>query len=215
MRFEAERVSVLWAAKRMVERGLTIGDSGNVSLRLADEDGEPLVAITPHGRYYDDLAATDIPVVDYEGEPVEGELLPSVELMLHVAVYRSRKDVRAVIHAHPMWASAVAALEEPIPPLLEDQVIYLGGEIACAQQATTGSDELVTHAVEALGDRMACLLAHHGVLVVGKDARAALWNCQYLEKTALAFLSGRWSGDVRTLSPEALAVDLAFYRARN
>jgi len=211
---ETTRASVLRTAQRLLSCGLTIGDSGNVSARVDDPQGRLLVAITPHGRYYDELTVEDVPVVDAEGEPVDGDALPSVELMLHVAVYQARPDVGAVIHAHPPWGSAVAVLGQPIPPILEDQLIYLGGEIAVARHAPTGSDELPAHAIEALGERNACILAHHGVLTVGKTPRAALHHCQYLEKAASAFLCATWAGRVNPLPPEALVAGQAFFRAR-
>ena len=211
---EATRAAVLQTAQRLLARGLTVGDSGNVSSRLTGPEGQLLIAITPHGRYYDELTVDDIPVVDSEGEPFDGDALPSVELMLHVAVYRSRADIGAVIHAHPPWSSAVAALERPIPPILEDQVVYLGGEIAVAPYASTGSDELAAYAVEALGERDACLLARHGVLTVAKTPKSALHHCQYLEKAALAFLCATWAGRVSPLPAEALAAAGVFFTAR-
>jgi L-fuculose-phosphate aldolase len=211
---EPTRAAVLRTAQALLARGLTIGDSGNVSARLTGPEGQLLVAITPHGRYYDELAVEDIPVVDAEGDPVDGDALPSVELMLHAGVYQARPDVSAIIHAHPTWSSAIAALELPIPPILEDQVIYLGGEIHVASCASTGSEELIGYAIQALGDRNACILARHGVLTVGRSPRAALHHCQYLEKTALAFLCATWAGQVATLPPGILATAEAFFRAR-
>lgn len=211
---EAARKAVLDTAQTLLSCGLTVGDSGNVSARIDDAEGRLLVAITPHGRYYDELTVEAIPVVDSEGEPVDGDALPSVELLLHVAVYEARPDVRAVIHAHPTWSSAVAVLGQAIPPLLEDQLIYLGGQIDVACHAPTGSDELPGYAIQALGERNACLLAHHGVLTVGRTPRAALHHCQYLEKAALAFLCAILVGQVPVLPPEALAAGEAFFRAR-
>ena len=211
---EDTRVAVLRTAQTLLNCGLTIGDSGNVSSRLTGPEGQLLIAITPHGRYYDELTAEDIPVVDIEGDPFDGDALPSVELMLHVAVYQARPNVGAVIHAHPPWSSAAGTLEQPIPPILEDQVVYLGGEIAVAPYATTGSEELAAYAVEALGERNACILAHHGILTVGKTPKSALHHCQYLEKTALAFLCATWAGRINLLPPEALAIARAFFHAR-
>jgi L-fuculose-phosphate aldolase len=70
-----------------------------------------------------------------------------------------------------------------------------------APHAVTGSEEQARCAVEALDGRNACLLANHGVLTVGKDLKAALVACQYLEKLAMAFLYATWAGRVNILPP--------------
>jgi L-fuculose-phosphate aldolase len=213
MEYEAIRREVLLTAQALATNGLTVGDSGNVSGRVADPD-RLLLAITPHGRYYDLLTPEDIVVVDEEGEPIAGDGIPSAELLLHAAVYRARPDAGAVIHAHPPLASAAAVVGQPIPPILEDQMIFLGGQIEVAPHAMTGSPELVGRALAALGDRNACLLANHGALSVGRDLRAALHACQYLEKVAQAFLYATWAGQVNVLPPEVVKVETAFFKMR-
>ena len=214
MTFEILRAQVLSTAQAMLAAGLTVGDSGNVSAHAGDAEGRVLLAITPHGRYYDALSPDDIVVVDEEGEPVEGEGIPSAELLLHAAVYRARPDVGAVIHAHPPISSAVAVVGKPIPPILEDQMIFLGGQIEVAPHAMTGSEELVERAVKALGERNACLLANHGALAVGANLKAALVACQYLEKLAMAFLYATWTGQVNVLPPDVVEAEAAFFKMR-
>jgi L-fuculose-phosphate aldolase len=213
MEYELIRTEVLGTARALLAEGLTIGDSGNVSARVQDRE-RLLLAITPHGQYYDLLTPEDIVVVDEEGEPVAGDAIPSAELLLHARVYRVRPDIGAVIHAHPPMASAAAIVGRPLPPVLEDQMIFLGGQIEVAPHAMTGSEDLVGAAVEALGDRNACLLANHGALSVGRDLRAALCACQYLEKLCQAFLFATWCGEVNVLSPEVVAAETAFFRMR-
>jgi L-fuculose-phosphate aldolase len=208
MEWEMERRSVLAAALRLLERGLTVGTSGNVSQRVGDE----LVAITPSRRYYEDLTPEDIVVVDFEGEPVAGEGIPSVELMLHVGVYQARNDVTAVIHCHPPYASAAAVIGRPIPPILEDQMVFLGGQIEVAPHAISGSNELISYGVAALGDRNACLLANHGALVVGRDLRAATYACDYLEKLAMAYLFAAAAGQLNVLPPDVVETERAFFK---
>ena len=216
MPYEEARDAVLATARAMLTLGLTIGSSGNVSARLAGPNVGPegerlLLAITPHAGEYDLLSPEDILVVDEEGEPVAGDGLPSVELELHVAIYRTRPRVGAVIHAHPPMASAAAVVCRPIPPILEDQVIYLGGQIEVAAPAPTGSPELAANALQALGERNACLLANHGALAVGASPRQALHNCQYLEKAAQAYLYALWAGAVNPLPADMLQAASAFY----
>lgn len=213
MEYETIRAELLRTAQTMLAEGLTIGDSGNVSARVPDEE-RLLLAITPHGQYYDLLIPEDIVVVDEEGDPVAGDAIPSVELLLHANVYRARPDVGAVIHTHSPMASAASIVGRPLPPVLEDQMIFLGGQIEVAAHAVTGSEDLVDAAVRALGDRNACLLANHGALSVGRDLRAALCACQYLEKLCQAYLFATWCGEANILSPEVVAAETAFFRMR-
>lgn len=208
---EEIRTQVLAAAREMLRLGLTIGNSGNVSARVPSAD-RLLIAITPHGTYYDTIAAEDVVVVDAEGEPVVGDGIPSVELGLHAAIYAARPGVGAIVHAHPPMASAAAVIGRPIPPILEDQMIYLGGQIEVAPSALSGSDELAANALAALGPRNACLLGNHGALATGRDLREALCCCQYLEKLAQAYLFASLAGCTNLLPAHMLEATTAFFR---
>lgn len=203
-----ERQRVLQTAQQLLAKRLTVGSSGNVSQRL----GAELLAITPNRRYTEDLAPADIVVATFEGDVVAGEGIPSSELMMHVGVYQARPDVQAVIHAHPRYVSAAAVIGRSIPPILEDQMIYLGGQIEVAGHAMSGSDELAAAAVAALGDRHACLLANHGAMAVGRDLRAALYACEYLEKLCQAFLWASLFGPLNILPPDVVETEHAFFK---
>jgi L-fuculose-phosphate aldolase len=205
------REAVLHTAREMLRLGLTVGNSGNVSARVPAAT-PLLLAITPHGAYYDAIGAADVVVVDADGEPVAGDAIPSVELALHAAVYAARPDVGAVVHAPPPQASVAAVVGRPIPPILEDQMVYLGGQIEVAPAALSGSEELMANAVSALGRRNACLLASHGALAVGRDLREALCACQYLEKVALAFLWASALGSVNRLPAAMVEATGVFFR---
>ncbi len=214
MNYASLKAQVLETARAMLACGLTVGDSGNVSARAGQADGKVLLAITPHGCYYDELTPEDMVVVDEEGEPVEGEGIPSAELLLHAAVYQARPDVGAVIHAHPPMSGAAAVVGRPIPPILEDQMIFLGGQIEVAPHAMTGSEELARHALAALGERNACLLANHGSVAVGANLKAALVAAQYLEKLAMAFLYATWAGQVNVLPAPVVEAETAFFKMK-
>lgn len=202
-----ERREVLAVARQLVARNLTVGSSGNVSRRLGTE----LLVITPNRLHPEDMAAEDVLVVTFEGDPVAGEGIPSSELMMHVGAYLERDDVQAVVHSHPRYVSAAAVLGEPIPPILEDQMFFLGGQIEVAPHAISGSEELAQFAVQALGDRNACILANHGALCVGRSLQAALAATEYLEKLALAFVLARAAGRVNVLVPDVVATERAYF----
>ncbi|RLC79770.1 MAG: class II aldolase/adducin family protein [Chloroflexi bacterium] len=198
MKWEKERKAVLETACKMLELGLTVGSSGNVSLRLG---GEELLAITPSGHYYDELSPEDIIVTDFEGEVIEGEGAPSIELMMHVAIYKARPDVRAIVHFHSPFASVVAVMGDEIPPILEDQKVFLRGEVKVVPHLPPGSKELAEEVVKALGMQNAVILQNHGAVCVGPGLKEALNACLYLEKTAMAFVFATLAGRARLSHP--------------
>lgn len=206
-----EKREVLEASRKMVDKGLVVGTSGNVSLRLPSMDGREILAITPNRRYYDLMTVDDIQVVDFEVEPVEGDLAPSAETMLHIGIYQARKNVNAVIHTHSVFASAVAVAGMEIPVILDDQVTFLGGEIKLAEYALPGSEELVENVVAALGERNAVLLPNHGAVGVGRTMREAFTACELLEKTAKVYVSASVLGKVNPLPDEVIELGKAFF----
>jgi L-fuculose-phosphate aldolase len=209
--WNAEKQAVLEAAQRMSEKGFVVGTAGNISVRIKESEGRELMAITPTSRYYDTIGVDDIAVVDFDGKHVEGEFSPSVEIMLHIGVYKARKKVNAVIHSHPVLSSAFAVAGMEIPPIIEDQVTYLGGGIKVAEYALSGSLDLVKNALAALGPRNAVILANHGAVCVGKDMREAFTNLQMLEKTAKIYLWVLSLGKLTPIPAEALeAMNLYF-----
>lgn len=207
---EAKRL-VLETSQKMWAKGLVVGKSGNVSLRLPPEGGRELLAITPSFRYYDSLTIDDIQVIDFEAEPVEGDLAPSVETMLHIGIYQARRNINAVIHTHSVFASVISVAGLEIPAILEDQVTFLGGEIKLAKYALSGSQELVENAIAALGERNAVLLSNHGAVGVGRTMREAFTACELLEKTAKIYFSALVLGKVNPLPEEAVEAGKAFF----
>ena len=198
--WEAEKKLVLKAALQMVEKGLVVGTAGNISMRISGSGRGGLVAITPSGCHYDLLKPKDMVIVDFNGERVQGKRKPSVETMLHIEIYKARQQVNAVVHAHPVFSSVIAVARQSIPPILDDQVVCLGGEISVADYAPSGSQEMVRNVVLALGSRNAVLMANHGALSVGKDIREAITNCEVLEKTAKVYVHALAIGKITPLS---------------
>ena len=209
--WDSEKKEVLEVAQEMDRRGLVEGTSGNVSMRLEDPGGRGLVAITPNNRHYDSMKMDDIQVVDFEGQHIEGELTTSVETMLHIGIYKARKKVNAIVHTHPVFGSVLAVARQEIPPILDDQVTYLGGEIGVAAYALPGSEELASSVVSALGPKNAVLLENHGALTVGRDMREAFVNCKVLEKTARIYIYALSLGKVNPLPKEAFELEQAYF----
>ena len=211
--WESEKRQVIEAAQEMERKGLVVGTAGNISMRLKDTGGRDLLAITPSGRYYDSLKVDDIVVVDFAGQKVEGELKASIETPMHIEVHKARRKMNAVVHAHPAFCSAIAVARLDIPPLIDEQVILIGGEIKVAEYGFPGTPELAKSVVSALGPRNAVILANHGVLSVGRDMREALTICELAEEMAKIYVSALSLGKVNPLPDEVVRLEKAFFAA--
>ena len=212
-RWAEEKNAVVVAAQEMAALGLVTGAGGNVSSRLPTDAGSPeLLAVTPFGKPYASLADDDIIVTDFDVEPVEGELPPSSETLLHVAIYRARPDVRAVMHTHSVFASVAAVGGLEIPPIVDEMIIAVGGPVEVSAYAFPGSQELADNVCAALGVRNAALIANHGAVGVGQNLRKALDMCALVERVAQIFVHASLLGKVNTLPLHVIEAELAIYR---
>ena len=212
--WETERTEVMEAAKELARLGLVAGPSGNVSRRLGKKEGKDLLAITPSQRPYSSLSPEDIIVVDFDGEPVEGDLVPSSETMIHVHVYQARPDVHSVIHAHPVFGSVAAVAGLEIPPIIDELVILVGGAVKVADYAFPGTENLAINTCKALGEMKAVLLRNHGMVGVGDNLQEALDICQLVERAAQIFVYSSLLGKVNLLPPEIVETEMALYQMR-
>jgi L-fuculose-phosphate aldolase len=151
-----------------------VGTSGNVSVRVAG-----LVLVTPSGVPYDRLAEEDAVAVDLEGRQVLGDLVPTSELPLHLAVYR-HTGATAVVHTHAVHATAVSTLV-PELPLIHYMSAAFGGAVRVAPYATYGTPELAANMLAALNDRTGCLLRNHGTVTYGDSLDQAYDRTAQLE----------------------------------
>ena len=211
--WESEKKQVIEAAQEMERKGLVVGTAGNISLRVKATDGRELLAITPSGRYYDSLKVDDIVVVDFTGQKVEGEVKATIETVMHIEVHKARKRINAVVHAHPPFCSALAVAGMDIPPLIDEQVMLVGGEIKVAKYALPGTPDLAKNAVSALGPRNAVILANHGVLSVGRDMREALIICELAEELAKIYVSAMGLGKINPLPAEVIELEQSLFAA--
>jgi L-ribulose-5-phosphate 4-epimerase len=212
MNWSEEKQEVMDACQRIVAAGLVAGSSGNVSRRVVGTDGAPLVAITPTRLPYHRLTVDDILVIDLEGDPVEGDGVPSSETLVHLAVYGARADVGAVIHTHSLYASALSVAGLEIPPIFDEQVVFLGGPVRVAEYAMAGGQELADNACAALGEGNAALLSNHGVVAVGADLEEAAGACELVERLAQVYVLARGLGQIRPLPEHAVEVEKKIFR---
>ena len=203
------KAAVLNVARTIYREGLVVGSAGNVSARA---EGENAMYITPTQTAYSDVTPAHIVTVTFEGDPIEGEGLPSSESLMHGAIYAARPDVRAVVHAHPIHASAMAVRQEPIPAFVDEQVVYLGGAVEVSQYAPAATEELAENVVAALGERRAVLLANHGALTVGRDPQDALEMTRLMERLAQIWLLASAKPGAHRLPAHIVDAEIELYR---
>ncbi|MCX8034404.1 MAG: class II aldolase/adducin family protein [Thermodesulfovibrio sp.] len=184
MHFKKERKEIVRFAKRIYRKGLVSGISGNLSLRVDEKS----FLITPRAKCYEKLQVEDMVLLDLEGNIIDGRKEPSSEKHLHVAIYKARDDVKAIIHTHSSCVCVLAALEISLPIILDEQRESLGGEIEITKYAPSGSIELAEEAVRALSYKKAVILAKHGAVAVGNSLKEAYYVCELLEKLSKVYL---------------------------
>ena len=173
-----------------LHEGMFTGTSGNLSVAL--EDGTML--ITPTSVRYTVMRPMDIVRCDLDGNIIEGDLQPSSEWRMHAAVYRAYPEHKAIFHTHSPYATAFAVNHQTIPAVMIEALVFLGGDIRCADYATPGTKEVGLNAVPALEGRRGCTLANHGVLAVGGDLAQAYLNAEYIEDVAKIYAIARSVG---------------------
>lgn len=168
MKAERPAEQLVETARKMAACGLNKGTSGNASLRL--DDG---FLVTPSGVPADELSARDMVYVQWDGTAEAGKK-PSSEWRFHRDILQARPEMHAVLHCHSMFATTIACLGKEVPPFHYMIVTAGGDNIRCAPYALFGSQTLSDVAVAALQARKACLLAHHGMISIGKNLAQAL-----------------------------------------
>jgi L-fuculose-phosphate aldolase len=193
-----KRQSIVDACRSMNTLAINQGTSGNISLREGDG-----MLITPTSMPYDAMTAEDIVEMRFDGRVV-GNGRPSTEWRFHLAILASRSEVHAIVHAHPTYCTTLAIMQRGIPPIHYMVAAAGGDSIRCAPYATFGTEELSANAVEALKDRKACLLAHHGMIALGGDLAGAMWLAVEVETLAHQYINCLQLGEPPLLSSEEI-----------
>lgn len=165
------------------QRDLNHGMSGNVSTR--DPQG---MLITPSGVAYEDMRPDDIVLLGDDGQ-YQGPKRPSSEWRFHRDIYRARPDVQAIIHTHSRHATTLACLNKDLPAFHYMIAIAGGDVVKCAPYALFGSQALSDYVIQALENRKACLLGHHGLIVAAEDLSSALAITEEIESLCAQYLT--------------------------
>lgn len=189
---------LLSTAQKMSQLGLNLGTSGNASVRL--EDG---FLITPSGVPASDLSMHSMVYMTWDGVAESGKT-PSSEWRFHRDILQARPEVNAVVHAHSMFATTMACHGGAIPAFHYMVAAMGGDDVRCAPYALFGSQALSDLALEALVGRLACLLANHGMIAVGRDLKHALAVAVELENLCGQYWRLLQLGEVKLLSAEQM-----------
>ena len=197
---QALRHQLVTVARRMNGSGLNQGTSGNLSARI-----EAGLLVTPSSLPYEQMEAGDLVALDLSGQPLlKQQRRPSSEWRLHADVLSCRPEAMAVLHCHPIHATALACHDRAIPAFHYMVAVAGGDEIRCAPYATFGTKELSDNVVKALEGRSACLLARHGMVTLGKDLYSALRVAVEVETLARMYLQALQLGEPPVLSKEQM-----------
>jgi L-fuculose-phosphate aldolase len=182
------------AYREVGRRGLIAGSSGNVSHRTPAG-----MIITPSGCSAETLEPEGLVPMTLAGD-VKGNTAPSSEWAMHAAIYLAYPSAHCIVHTHADACTALACLNEALPPFHYMVANFGGDDVRCAPYVTFGTPELARLAVEALAGRTACLLANHGMIVHATGADRALSAAVVLETLCRQYLLARAAGPVRLLS---------------
>ena len=184
MLLENLRCEVLEAALNLLKYNLVTLTGGNVSGR---DIKTGYIAITPSGMDYAKLTPEDVVIVDIDGNKIEGKWKQSVDTPDHLYIYKHKPEINSIIHTHSTYASCFAVLNQEILCASTTLANEVGGSVPVARYAPVASGEIGPSVVEVIGDKRACLLAHHGVIAVGPSIRHALVAAVMLEDAAKVY----------------------------
>jgi L-fuculose-phosphate aldolase len=194
MKHAAIRREIVKTCIDMNRRGINQGTSGNISVRVPEG-----YLLTPSGMAYDEMKPADIVLMRPDASH-EGRRKPSSEWRFHHALMKTRPEVGAVVHTHAMFATTLSCLGMEIPAVHYMVAVAGGHNIRCAPYATYGTQETADNAVKALKGRNACLLANHGMIVLGPNLKKAMWLAVEVETLAAQYWRALQIGKPNILS---------------
>ncbi|NUP99916.1 MAG: class II aldolase/adducin family protein [Armatimonadetes bacterium] len=192
------RADICEVGRRIWQRGYVAYNDGNLSIRL----DQNVVLATPTGVSKGFLTPDMLVTVDLDGNQLSGHLKMSSEILMHLAMYRERCDVAAVVHTHPPHATGFAVYGEGFDrPTLPEFVVALGG-VPLAPYGKPSTPELAESVKPYVKDHDVFLLANHGALALGGDIFQAYYRTETLELSAQITFIARLLGKENVIADE-------------
>mgnify|MGYP006274254857 CR=1 FL=1 len=195
------RQAVADIMNRLYAKGLTTTSGGNVSMRLKQK-----ILITPSQTDKGNMRGEQIGVITLDGKNLTPNLKLSMETGMHQAIYKARKDVRAIVHAHPFAATALSAREGLIDSRINGEARAMLGKPAFVPYETMGTTDLAQKAAKAIVNSNAIILQHHGILTVGETLLQAFDRLELMEMTARAMVIRQIYGIEERISDDHIAI---------
>jgi L-fuculose-phosphate aldolase len=194
-KFKKERKEVARFMRRLYKQGLTTTSGGNLSLRLSDD----VILITPSATDKGRMKWKEVGIVNIFGENLTPHLKPSMETGMHIAIYKKRDDIHAIVHAHPVFASLFTAVKARINTNLTAEAKAILGDPVFVKYAIMGSPALAELASEHILKSDILLLENHGILTIGTNLLQAFDRAEVLESAAKMTLMTQMTGKRRPL----------------
>jgi L-fuculose-phosphate aldolase len=186
---------------RLYKKGLTTTSGGNVSMRIED-----IVYITPSQTDKGNMKAKEIGVITLDGVNLTEDKKLSMETGMHLAIYRQRNDINAIVHAHPFTATTLAADPHLIDTTINGEARAMLGNPAFAPYQTMGTEELANTVANALSKSNVAILQHHGILTVGDNLLQAFDRLELMEMTARGNVLRKMMGITSKITSENVVI---------
>jgi L-fuculose-phosphate aldolase len=180
---------------KVYEKGFVSAYDGNLSVRL----DESRILITPSGKCKGEIEEKDLIEIDYQGNLIRGEGKVSTEAKIHLTVYHKREDISAVVHCHPVYATAFSAIGEGLMRPVFPEVILSLGKVPLCKYATPSTDEMPDSILPYIDYVWALLLENHGAVTFGKNIKGAYFRMEKLEHAAHTISVARMMGREKSL----------------
>lgn len=199
--FLEEKKEIISSGIKMDRYGLIALSGGNLGMRTAT--GE--ILITPSGIIYEEMKTDDILVMDIEGNVISGDKKSSSDTAAILYIFKHRPDLNAVIHTHQPYATAVGLIEDELEVCLTTLANATRGSVKVCSYSSAGSVDMGIDTINNLGESLAVILAHHGVMTVGKSLKEALYAAVYLEEASKCYLSAKAVGTPKKMNSEQIS----------
>ena len=194
-KYKAERKEVARFMRRLYNHGLTTTSGGNISLRISDN----MIAITPSATDKGRMKWEEVGIMTMNGKNLTPDLMPSIEAKMHLSIYR-RREVKAIVHAHPTFATTFTAMKSRINTSLTAEACAILGEPLFVPYALMSSAKLAGIVAKSIEKSDILLLENHGILTVGADLLQAFDRIEVLENAARMTVITQVMGNNKPLS---------------
>jgi L-fuculose-phosphate aldolase len=192
------RENIVECCRRLYQKGFVAANDGNISVKINNHE----ILATPTGRSKGFLRADDLVMLDIKGNVLAGDSKPSTEILMHLAVYDERENVRSVVHAHPVYATGFATANISLEQCILAEIVTTLGSVPIAPYATPSTSDLADSIRKYIRHADACLLANHGAVTCGRDVFDAYYKMERLEHYAHIIFVAKMLGGERVLGSE-------------